>query len=248
MHVHACKKALTVQLQSWGAAFSDALPCPTPEFVTPAKLPSLFASSFALQRQRVEVTRELAGPHGGREDEAVRRLAGLARAVRVLPLWSCHVRAICMYPTSLASLLDISAELVGENPRKRKRRAEEDEEHEETPLDFWSFFPGARRLLKGGRGGTLGLHPFIRTDGVSASVTMRRSGSTGHGREKEFKTPMLDRGALLPAPGQRLCACDPGRRDMITAVTNDPNEKPIFVSTRQYRHNARSSAAAHVTR
>ena len=147
--------ALTVQLQSWRSAFSDALPCPTPEFVTPAKLPSLFAWSFALQRQRVEVTRELAGLHGGREDEAVRRLAGLARAVRVLPLWSCHVHAICVYPTSLASLSEISAELVGGNPRKRKRCPEEDDEHEETPLDFWSFFPGARRLLKGGRGGTL---------------------------------------------------------------------------------------------
>ena len=65
----------------------------------------------------------------------------MARAVRVLPLWSCHAHAICVYPTSLASLLEISAELVGGNPRKRKRRAEEEDEHEETPLDFWSFFP-----------------------------------------------------------------------------------------------------------
>ena len=46
-----------------------------------------------------------------------------------------HAHAICVYPTSLASLLDVAAELVGKNPRKRKRRAEEDEE---TPLDFWS--------------------------------------------------------------------------------------------------------------
>ena len=68
------------------------------------------------------------------------------------------------------------------------------------------------------------------TDGVSASVTMRRNGSTGQSREREFQAPMLDREALLTTPGQRLRACDPGRRDMITAVTNDPHEKPISVS------------------
>lgn len=185
---------------------ASALPCPTPEFIKPKHSPTLLRWAFALQQQRVEVTRKLADMHGGSEDEAARILGGLGRAVRVLPLWSCHTHAICVYPTSLAALAQLSGEAVG----KKRKRAEEDASADggdlaPPALDFWRFFPGAKRLLKGGRGGTLSLHPFIRTDGITASVTMKRRAPASEAgaaqkRGGEFKTPVLDRGAAKPAP------------------------------------------------
>jgi hypothetical protein len=208
----------------------------------------------ARELRSLEVTRKLADMHGGSEDEAARILGGLGRAVRVLPLWSCHTHAICVHPTSLAALAQLSGEAVG----MKRKRAEDDASADggdlsPPALDFWRFFPGAKRLLKGGRGGTLSLHPFIRTDGITASVTMKRRAPASEAgaaqkRGGEFKTPVLDRGAAKPAPGQRLVAVDPGRRDLFMAVSNDPAEKPFSVSTRQYRHNAKTSDAARVTR
>jgi hypothetical protein len=199
-------------MDAWRADFSDALPCPTPEFIKPKHSPTLLRWAFALQQQRVEVTRKLADMHGGSEDEAARILGGLGRAVRVLPLWSCHTHAICVHPTSLAALAQLSGEAVGKKRKRAEDGASADGGDLPPPaLDFWRFFPGAKRLLKGGRGGTLSLHPFIRTDGITASVTMKRRAPASEAgaaqkRGGEFKTPVLDRGAAKPAPGQRLRA------------------------------------------
>ena len=165
--------------------------------------------------------------------------------------WSHHVHAIAIYPTTLADLVKIASELT-DGGTKRKRASGEDEQP-----DFWSFFPGAPRLL--GRGNAARLHAFIRTDGITASVTVvRKSDGSSSGRPPGAD-PLLDSGTQRPCPGQRLVAVDPGRRDMITAVTAEGSQRlisiseeklqrPISVSTKQYRHNARTSAAAHVTR
>ena len=53
--------------------------------------------SFVLQQQQVKVTRELAALHAGNRDEALRLLGNLARAVRVVPVWSSHGHAIPIY-------------------------------------------------------------------------------------------------------------------------------------------------------
>ena len=244
------RAAVDALLQSW-SSFRSALPCPKPEFMKAGKLEIFQRWSFALQRQRVEVTRELASLSGGR-DEAIRLLGGLSRAVRVVPLWSNHVHAIAIYPTTLADLVKIAHELT--NGGKKRKLASDDEQ-----LDFWSFFPGAPRLL--GCGNAARLHAFLRTDGITASVTVVRKseGSSSDRRSDGVSAPLLDSGAKRPCPGQRLVAVDPGRRDMITAVAAEGSQRPtsvsdekfpwpISVSTKQYRHNARTSAAAHVTR
>ena len=67
------------------------------------------------------------------------------------------------------------------------------------------------------------------------------------GKGKEFTTPLVDQGCQVPQPGQRLVAIDPGRRDMVTMASSDPNEASFNVSTREYRHNARISRSAKVT-
>ena len=248
------RAAVDALIQSW-SCFASALPCPKPQFMKVGKMEIFQRWSFALQRQRVEVTRELSSLAGGR-DEAIRLLGGLARAVRVVPLWSCHVHAIAIYPTTLKALVRIANDLTN-GCKKRKR--EYDEECEQ--LDFWSFFPGARRLL--GQGSAARLHAFIRTDGITASVNVRRPSSDelpSALRSDDFSDPKLDFGAVRPRQGQRLVAVDPGRRDMITAVVSEGLhhgpvsvaderlQQSISVSTKQYRHNARTAAAARVTR
>ena len=243
------RAAVDSLLQSW-SCFRSALPCPKPQFMKAGKLDIFQRWSFALQMQRVEVTRELASLAGGR-DEAIRLLGGLARAVRVVPLWSSHVHAIAIYPTTLKALSNIASELTN-GGKKRKLPPDDDQ------LDFWSFFPGAQRLL--GRGSAARLHAFIRTDGITASVNVRRrsDGASSARRPDCVSDPQLDSGAKRPCPGQRLVAVDPGRRDMITAVTAEGShrpisvsdeklQRPISVSTKQYRHNARTAAAARVT-
>ena len=196
------------------------------------------------------MTRDLASLSGSRDD-AIRLIGGLVRAVRVAPLWSNHVHAIAIYPTTLKGLVKIGHELT--DGCKKRKLASDDEQ-----LDFWNFFPGARRLL--GCGSASRLHAFIRTDGITASVNVRKhSDGSSSDRSDNASDPLLDCGAKHPCPGQRLVAVDPGRRDMITAVTVEGSQRPIAVadekfqrsisvSTKQYRRNARTSAAARVTR
>jgi hypothetical protein len=249
------KDALEGQIERWLGAFGSALPCPTPEFIKagtknkPGNVTTFLQWSFALQQQRAATKQALVRETGASAAEATGALKSLARGLRLLPLWSTHVHAICIYPTSLTALLnEAQAPLEARDGRKRKRG---ESPAPSSPSDIWEIFPGARRLLKGGRNGSLRLHPFIRTDGVTASVTCVRSAPLGEkthkSDESQVATPLVDKGCQAPRDGQRLVAIDPGRRDMITMVSSDPAEARFKVSTREYRHNARISRTAKVS-
>jgi hypothetical protein len=49
----ACAPSARASFARWRADFSDALPCPTPEFIKPKHSPTLLRWAFALQQQRV---------------------------------------------------------------------------------------------------------------------------------------------------------------------------------------------------
>ena len=243
------KQLLDVEIDEWIRLFPELFPCPTPKFLANyAKTKPLLAWSMRLQRQRRSCLDELSARLGS-EELALQRLGSKGRAVRLLPLCSFHVQPICVYPTSLQAMLSA---IRSDAPRKRKRGEEEDA----PPVsDFWSQFPGARRLTRPNGDHLRKLHPFIRTDGVSASVTFLRPSAetTGNDPSNPFPKIVVDRmpgggQPPLPTSEDNLVAIDPGRRDMITAVFSDPVKQPYVVSTKGFHRRACTSAAANVTR
>jgi len=110
--------------------------------------------------------------------------------------------------------------------KKRIRTIRSEESKEKENLKFWHHFPGAAALLQhaGGRKGAK-LHPFLRTDGVAVSVSIRKPGSAAHLSGKALlNLKDLDEGnpkPLQPQPLQRIVFIDPGRRDMIFAHIED---------------------------
>ena len=242
---------LDAEIDDWHRLFQELFPCPTPKFFTKySKTKPLLAWTLRLQRQRRSCLDELSVRLGS-EALAMQRLGSIGRAVRFLPLCSFHVRPIGVYPTSLGALLASIRSDTMRGSRKRKR----DTDGETPDVDFWSHFPGAQRLTQPNGGSVRKLYPFIRCDGVSASVTFRRPAveATGTGPRNPFPRIFLDclpGGGRPPIPGptDRLVAVDPGRRDMITAVFSDRDKAPLVVSTRGFHRKTRTSTAAAITK
>ena len=233
------KQLLDAEIDDWTRLFPELFPCPTPKFLANyAKTKPLLAWTLRLQRQRRSCLDELSMRLGS-EELALQRLGSKGRAVRLLPLCSFHVQPICVYPTSLQAMLSA---IRSDAPRKRKR----DEKEDAPPVaDFWSHFPGARCLTRPNGNSRRKLHPFIRTDGVSASLTFLRPSAetTGNDPSNPFPKIVVDRmpgGGRPPLPTSEdtLVAIDPGRRDMITAVYSDPDKQPYVVSTKGFHRRA----------
>ena len=244
------KLLLDAEIDDWHRLFQELLPCPTPKFLTKySKTKPLLAWTLRLQRQRRSCLDEVSARLGS-EELAVQRLGAMGRAVRFLPLCSFHVRPIGIYPTSLGTLLASLRSDTANGSRKRKR------DDEEAPVvDFWSHFPGARRLTQPNGNSVRKLYPFIRCDGVSASVTCRRPAVDARGTGPRTPFPMIVLDCLpgggqppIPGPADRLVAVDPGRRDMITAVFSDQAKAPLVVSTRGFHRKTRTSTAAVITK
>jgi len=137
--------------------------------------------------------------------------------------------------------------------KKTRNRRKGDDDAEQTAL-FWSHFPRAQRLVHGRKG--VKLHPFIRTDGISCSVSLILPGRPeGKDEIKALKQMEnrcdLDPGnqkPLIPEAGQRLVAIDPGRRDMVYCFVKADHPNRFFrVSTRQHVREAKRQRIAAVT-
>ena len=249
----------------------------------------LFRWSVDLQRQRRDRQVELTNHFSGNSELAAKCLAKAGRAMRVLPLTKLQVGHIAVDRTTLKFLLlelrkagepisDLEIPLFtavkvnrDENgePQKKKaklnddgtekktrNRRKGDDDAEQTAI-FWSHFPRARRLAHGRKG--VKLHPFIRTDGISCSVSLIVPGRPEGKEELKALKRMenccdLDPGnpkPLIREAGQRLVAIDPGRRDMvycfIKAEHPDHPNRFFRVSTRQHVREAKRRRIAGVT-
>ena len=102
--------------------------------------------------------------------------------------------------------------------------------------NFYALFPNLRKFDRGCE-----CH-YLRTDGVSACLVMKREGpkTTKKRKREQAKEDAAnggpDRGPRprLPHEIQRLVGIDPGRRDMIALVSNEGDS--FTVSTKSERH------------
>ncbi len=112
--------------------------------------------------------------------------------------------------------------------------------------DYYVAFPNLRKLGRGCK-----CH-FIRTDGVTVSLTMKRNlpdGKEPPQKKRRVTGPVTDRGPQpqTPAHAQRLVGIDPGRRDMVALVSNEGDS--FTVSTKSFVQASGAAAAArHTTR
>ena len=219
-----------------------------------------------LQRQRRDLQCELTEHFSGDVEAARKCFEKAGKAMRALPLAKLRVGHVAVDRTTLKFLLlelrhaghpisDLEIPLMSAvevdrdehgEPLKKRAKVNEDgslkqtrnrrkgaDDAEQTQI-YWSHFPNAQRLIKSRKGARL--HPFIRTDGISCSVSLFVPGRP-EGRE-ELKAAKrmenrcdLDEGNPTPLSrqdGQRLVAIDPGRRDMVYCFvkTDEANETP----------------------
>ena len=253
------KQLLDAEIDDWTRLFPEPFfsRAPRPKFFADhAKTKPLLAWTLRLQRQRRSCLDEL-WMRLGSEDLALQRLGSKGRAVRLLPLCSFHMQPICEYPTSLQSMLSA---IRSDAPRKRKR----DEEEDAPPVaDFWSHFPGARRLSRPNGNSRWAyarayaqeapsLHTHRRRERIS-DLSSPFCGNDRNDPSNPFPKIVVDRmpgGGRPPLPTSKdtLVAIDPGRRDMITAVYSDPDKQPYVVSTKGFHRRACTAGAANVTR
>lgn len=109
--------------------------------------------------------------------------------------------------------------------------------------DFYSLFPGISKYDRKHK-----CH-YIRTDGVTVSLTMKKEGTLvkrKRKRERAKEERDEDQAMLcLPQEGTRLVGIDPGRRDMIAAVSNE-NDK-FKISTKGFRQDTGTKKSAEIT-
>ena len=224
-----------------------------------------------LQRQRKRLQDELTEHFVGNTELARKCFEKAGKAMRPLPLTKLRVGHILVDRTALKFLLlelqkagepisDLEIPLLtpvavdlGEDGEPLKKRAKLNEDGTEKPTRnkrneddnsyqtglYWSHFPNARRLVKG-RKGVL-LHPAVRTDGISCSVSLLIPGRPESKAELKELTKMQKCCDLTPgnpqpmarASGQRLVAIDPGRRDMVYCYvkTDDADYTPSTCTT-----------------
>ena len=219
-------------VQRWKTDFAEVLPCPDSSFIYKlagkdcAKLRTYVQWLYQLQVHRAACVQQLQqrlGPESTRPADTWFKAS--ARPLGMLPVYSHLVKHIAISPTGAKSLL-------------KGAGVKED-------VDFKDCFPGMARFHRADKRES---QSYIRTDGVSASLVMRsylgrvlpkRSKKGG----EEGPRP------VCPLPGQRLVAIDPGRREMISAVTPEDGWNEGFkVSTKAFRHEAGTKATASLTR
>jgi hypothetical protein len=228
---------LEAMANRWKQDFSEALPCPHSSFIfglSAKQLPKLrllLEWMYELQVHRascIQALQEVLPPSSSVTAEQL--LAAAAKPQGLLPVSSYKVKCIAVSPTGLKSLLTACRLPIG--------------------LTFRDCFPGIRRFLRGGR---ITSSDYIRTDGISASVTLERTALEGPPTKRSRGVKLDDTGPqgprpVLPLQGQKLIAIDPGRREMIYGVTvEDPSNKGLSVSTKSFRHHAGLTATSSLT-
>ena len=223
--------------EHWRQRFAEVLPCPHSSFIfglSTKQLPKLrlmLEWMYEMQVHRascIQALAEILPPWNSATAEQL--FAAAAKPQGLLPVSSYKVKCIAVSPTGLKSLL-----AAGKLP---------------TGLKFQDCFPGVTRFLRGGR---FTSSDYIRTDGISVSVTLERAVVEGPPKKRNRCAKQDDLNPqgprpVLPCPGQKLIAIDPGRREMIYGVTEtDPCNRGLSISTKCFRHHAGLTATSNLT-
>lgn len=236
-------ESLKVQFEAlqgqWMRDYADVLPCPHSSFIYNlpkkeiGKLRLFLKWMYELQVHRaccIQTLEQLIPP--GSEESAEKIFRSSATAQGLMPVASFKVKCIAISPTGLQESLLKAIQ------------------HKE-PKTFLDCFPGISRFLKPGK---ITSGNYIRTDGISASITLNVTEEAAPVPEKKRKGKKSSGIAcsdkpVRPLPGQKLIAIDPGRREMLYAVTPDSVcNRGMSISTKTYRHMAGISLTAEVTR
>ena len=213
------KERLDVMVEEWRRDFATALPCPTAEFIYNDKKKTMpvFEWLERLRQHREDCLNRMADHFTDDSDPMARsrkEFGKLARAVAPLPFASFGVGHVAISNTGLKSLLS------GCGIRDSESK-------------FETYFPGIKKLL----GKRSEFQNYLRTDGVSASLVVKKQSSdalpeakTRKRRNRGDTLPMF----VLPETDQRIVGIDPGRRDMVAVCA--PGEKPFKLSTRAFLH------------
>ena len=231
---------LTALATHWATRFEAALPCPTPSFVDEKKLAVLVEWLFALQEHRVACLQamalllppELPATSQGRVEQFFPK--GSVSPQPLLPVCSGEVRHINVDPSGLKCLVSACVQRR-ELPAEQAIRTTT-----ATQAQFIEHFPGLERLRRKARyrdaGGDFRFGSF-KTDGVAASVFFREQRQRGRRRAAEAtvaadpcdeeEVALQEVLARQPRPKldlnrTRLISVDPGRRDVLYALIDDP--------------------------
>jgi hypothetical protein len=239
-------RQLEALVNTWTSKYSAILPCPHASFITNdakhQKTQMLVNWLYDLQRHRICCLQHVANIIPPDQDPS-HILGKSAKPVALLPVHSFHVKHLGLSPSGLNQLLASGG-----------MKDREAGEGSGTPLpNFFEYFPGLRRFHRGGR---LEFVNYMRVDGVCASLVFDKFDQTdaipGVCSGKRAKTSSKKTAAedssvrpILPSEGQRLVAIDPGRRDLIAAVT--PEGEQFKVSLKSFQHNAGTKRFASYT-
>lgn len=257
----SCPEALRLHLEAlsrhWTGKYTTVLPIPTSQFCTAAKLPMVIEWLYdlevhrrdCLQSMAVALPAHLPGKHGSIEKLFAEKSA---KTQSLLPLCKVNVRHIAINPSTLTSLIN-GAIARGNMPGDFHIKTTT------ASLDaFLLHFPGLRAYQKQARCcGPDSRLTFcsLRTDGVVASVFFSSTfeGSVRQGQKRknkagsaappscfdERKDAELREVAKCPIPSlvgkKRVVCIDPGSRDMIFAVVDEPPSSGVNRTTATIR-------------
>ena len=230
-------------IKTWKSKYSAILPCPHATFITNdtkhQKTQMLVNWMYDLQRHRACCLQHVANIIPPDQDPSS-ILGKSAKPVALLPVHSFQVKHLGLSPSGLNQLLASGG---------MKSRETAQEGVSALP-SFFESFPGLHRFQRGGR---LEFANYMRVDGVCASLVFDKfdqtetnpNGCTGKRVKPSSKKVAKEDSSvrpIMPSAGQRLVAIDPGRRDLIAAVT--PEGEKFKMSLKSFRHNAGTKRVA----
>ena len=239
-------------VEGWRKRFARALPCKTPQKINATNAPVLvewlFDMRCHLDRARASVKESL--PEDASQEEVSRKLNSVFRkgdlkTFGLLPVFSPRAKNVPFSPTGLYYLTRM---VHARDPTCLREWPKTKQEVTQDPRRwFLVVFPGLKAFE---RGDGVTFDNYLRTDGLSVSITLLRPDPPevpekafrpGRGlvpvehADLKARTP-----PVVPRPGQRLVGIDPGRRDMVFGVVShedhDDNETTLRMSTRQHVH------------
>lgn len=216
--------------------------CPTAEFIYNQKplhtnravregscryLEGIFEWMFVMQEHRLTCLQSLEGRIPSSDGRTAKSILGkYAKALALLPVVAFNVPHIAISRDNGLQSLYTGAQLP-------------------AVKCYYRTFPNLRKLDRGC------VCHYIRTDGVTVSLTMKRNlpdGEEPPKKKRRVTGQVAERGPQpqTPSSTQRLVGIDPGRRDMIALVSNEGDA--FTVSTKSYVQASGSAAAARHTK
>ena len=227
---------LRTTLDFWKDKFSASVPkCPTETFIYNKNsrfdsqfLLGIWEWMFLMQRHRAECISRLQELLPENKD-AIYIMGVNAKALAPLPMMAFNVPHM-----AISQVMGLSSLCRGAKLQIEK--------------DFYKIFPNIPRLDRGSK-----CH-YIRTDGISACLVMRKEGVEEKKKRKREQSkidasnggPNRGPSPRNPEENQRLVGIDPGRRDMIAVKSNEGDS--FTISTKSMRHMAGTTDAAKRTK